>query len=597
MNKKLTALICLLALGVLTGTASAQNETHEVATKPVQLLKHEREYSNVSFEPATLNGKPGLAVVFEGTNDLHYYAEKETAPTGLYLRITASAQGVVFGKTIFPEPAPFFDNALKKNIKVYVGDFTAFVPIESVEGTAPTLHASVTIAGIACTSMVCLKPFENSLHTHLDWADVASWKPITLQTKSAHTKTAAGPAYSLWFALLLSLAAGLSLNIMPCVWPVLPIIVMRLVDQAKQGKGKSITMGLAFCLGILLFFACLAGANIILQLVYGTVLQWGDQFRNPAFVTAMSLLLVVLALFMFGLFSISVPSGVTGKSSTAGGYPGSVGMGFFAAILSTPCSFAILAAAFAWAQAQHWLIGSIAIMVIGLGMALPYAILTSMPKLLQKLPKAGQWMELFKQAIGFVLLVIAVKLLIALPELRQKSVLYFSVILAFCIWMWGTWVQYGTPRAKKYTIRIIALALALLAGWRLLPAKPVLIDWQPYDSAAINAALEQKRPVLIKFTADWCFNCAAAERTVYSRKDIADLITRKNVLPIEADTTQKSVPATIDLENIYKEPAIPVSILLTPDAKDPIKMRGWLFTQALRTNLQKLPTKPRTNGQ
>src|SRR4030042_2039663 len=139
---------------------------------------------------------------------------------------------------------------------------------------------------------------------------------------------------------------------MPCVWPVLPLIVMRLVEQTKQDKSKSIVSGLFFCLGILLFFACLAGANIVLQLFYGQVLQWGDQFRSPVFVTAMALLLVVLALFMFDVFTVTVPSSVAAKSGTGKGYLGTIGMGFLAAVLSTPCSFGILAAAFAWAQTQ-----------------------------------------------------------------------------------------------------------------------------------------------------------------------------------------------------------------------------------------------------
>ncbi|GAG43384.1 unnamed protein product, partial [marine sediment metagenome] len=94
---------------------------------------------------------------------------------------------------------------------------------------------------------------------------------------SAPRITGQWASYSAWFALGLAFLAGLSLNIMPCVWPVLPLIVMRIVEQAKQSKGKSVAMGLAFCLGILLFFASLAGANIVLQVFYGTVLQWGDQ--------------------------------------------------------------------------------------------------------------------------------------------------------------------------------------------------------------------------------------------------------------------------------------------------------------------------------
>ena len=78
-------------------------------------------------------------------------------------------------------------------------------------------------------------------------------------------------------------------------------------------------MGLTFCLGILLFFACLATANIILKVFFDTVLAWGDQFRNPMFVLAMAILMVVLAMFMFGLFTFAVPSAIAGAGSTKKG--------------------------------------------------------------------------------------------------------------------------------------------------------------------------------------------------------------------------------------------------------------------------------------
>jgi thiol:disulfide interchange protein DsbD len=399
-------------------------------------------------------------------------------------------------------------------------------------------------------------------------------------------------SYSLWFALGLAFLAGLSLNIMPCVWPVLPVIVLRLIEQAKQDKSKSIVTGLLFCLGILLFFASLAAANIVLQVFFGQVLQWGDQFRSPAFVIVMAILLVVLALFMFDVFTVTVPSSVAAKSGSGKGYLGTVGMGFLAAILSTPCSFAILAAAFAWAQAQPLLLATVAIMVIGVGMAVPYAILTSMPGLLSRLPKTGRWMELFKQAVGFILLGIAVKLIGAVPQTSRMGVLYFAVILGFCVWMWGSWVNYDTKLSRKFLLRIIAIALAVAAWWLFLraPAKE-LIDWRGYDANLIETARAEGKPVLIKFTADWCLSCQAAEKIVYSRKDIAELIKSKGVLAIKADTTTNDMPATAALKNVYNEPGVPVSFLFIPGQKEPSVWRGISFADELKSLLEKLPSK------
>ena len=425
----------------------------------------------------------------------------------------------------------------------------------------------------------------------LDWTAKDSMLQLPDTPSSVQQPATSSTGQTASFAL--AFLAGLALNIMPCVWPVLPIIVMRIVTQSKHSKGRSAAMGLTFCLGILAFFAILAGANIILKVFYSTVLQWGDQFRSPTFVAAMSLLLVLLATSMFGVFTVTVPSAVSGKQTTGGGFSSSFGMGLLAAVLSTPCSFGILAAAFAWAQSQPLPAATAAIMLIGAGMAAPYAVLTAMPGLLRRLPGPGRWMELFKQAVGFVLLIIAVKLITALPQSRTGGILYFAVVLAFCAWMWGKWVDYNTRPAKKWLVRIMAAVLAVVAGWTFLttPADN-LIDWQDYNTKISDSKFEisnSSSPVLLKFTADWCLICQAVDRIVYSRKDIAELIERKGVLAIKADTTEQDFPATKLLKDTYGEPGVPVSMLFIPGKSEPARLRGILFAGKLKSLLEALP--------
>ncbi len=612
MQIKAHAILWIVFLLTLNTCARSQPAGEPNSTGPngsgdnvgasVEIAKHENQASSARLGPARMGNMPGIAVRFEGTEDLHYYAKAETAPAGYRLKVEAKSDSFTFGDAVYPRWTTFFDKALNKGIEVYTGNFTVFVPITEVSAkteTPPTVErddVEVKITGIACTSKICLPPFGGgegiTLRTKIDWTQRDSWKQVTFESASDAGISPIGPAYSVWFALGLALVAGLSLNIMPCVWPVLPLIIMRIVEQAKQGRKQSAALGLAFCLGILMFFASLAAANIILKFFYGSVLQWGDQFRNPAIVAGMALLLIVLALFMFGLFTITVPSSIASKSGSGRGYPGAVGMGFLAAVLSTPCSFGILAAAFAWAQTQNLPLGTIAIMAIGLGMAIPYAILTSIPGLLNRLPKAGKWMELFKQAIGFILLLIAIKLIAALPEARRTSVLYFAVVLAFCVWMAGCWVTYNTKTLRKWLIRVIALVLAASAGWLFLPAPAAeLIQWQPYDAAAIEAANAESRPVLIKFTADWCWNCEVVEKVVFGRKDIAGLIEQKNVLAIKADTTLENYPASLDLKNKYKEPGVPVTILYIPGEQEPLRFNEMFFANKLKGLLEKLSSK------
>jgi len=598
----LTVVLWTVCIFTATCCASSQNSTEPGSTinpdvtTSIELVRFEKEFSSARLEPAHMDSKTGIAVIFEGTDDLHYYAKAKTAPApGLELKVQAESDDFTFGEIIFPKWHLFTD-PLNNKIEVYEGNFTIFIPITTVKTPTKTAvidkgDIEVKIAGIACTSKICLPPFEKILQTKIDWSGRSSWKNISsTETGIDKPKTIKEPGYSIPFALALAFVAGLSLNIMPCVWPVLPLIVMRIVQQAKTGKKQSIMMGLAFCLGILLFFASLAGANIILQIFYGTVLQWGDQFRNPAFVTAMVLLLVVLALLMFGVVNITVPSSIASKSGSGKGYSGAVGTGFLAAILSTPCGFGILAVAFGWAQAQHWSLATVVIMAIGVGMAAPYAILTSMPGLLNRLPKAGRWMELFKQGIGFVLLIIAVKLIGALPQIYRTNVLYFAVVLGFCVWMWSGWVSYNTKAARKWLTRMVAIVLLFAAGWVFLPTPAVeQISWQDYDATVIDSALAEGRPVLIKFTADWCLSCQAVDKVVYHRKDIAKLIEEKGVLAVKADTTAKDYPATLALKNKYNEPGVPVTILFIPGAEEPVKFHEIFFAGKLKELLQELP--------
>ncbi len=602
MGKKTTAItwaVCVLSLACSVRSPKdwAWGEVSVGGQLSTEVVAISVEQQHKSVVP---NGQSALAIHFELAKDWHFYASSKTAPSGMNLKVKPSADSSIsFSGPIFPKGQLYFDKSSGKKLEVFSDKFTVFLPFsvgasQVASGKSIIAGVEVVIEGAVCSDVQCRAGDFGKLSTEIKIvADEPMGEPrFILPHLAKLASVGRWMNYPIWSALGIAFVAGLLLNIMPCVWPVLPIIVMRLVEQAKQRQRGSVAMGLAFCLGMLLFFASLAAANIVLQVFYGTVLQWGDQFRSPAFVVGMIFLLVVLAMFCFGVFTIGVPSSIAGKSGSGEGYWGAVGMGFLAAILSTPCSFAILATAFAWAQVQPLPLGTLAIMIIGVGMALPYAILTSMPGLLRRLPRAGGWMELFKQAIGFVLLVIAVKLVSALPEVRRTGVLYFSVVLGFCVWMWSSWVDYNTKLSRKRLIRIIAVVLVIAAGWLFLSGAPLeRIAWQKYDGDVIEKALSQGQPVLIKFTADWCLSCQVVESRVYRREDIGKLIGDKKVLAIKADTTVKDYPATLALKDVYNEPGVPVSILFVPGGKEPIRWHSMSFADELKTRLEQLPSK------
>ena len=545
------------------------------------------------YEAVRPQSRSAIALHFKVKDTWHFYADEETAPGEMNLKVKAQADGLVFDEPVFGESHSYFDKSSGRQLQTFSGEFTVYVPFVVEPGASGEVDIAVSFDGAVCSESLCQRPPFDKLLTRLEvLADAAMDAPAFELPQRAEPKIAAeARPIATVVALALALLAGLLLNLMPCVWPVIPIIVMRLVEQAKESRARSIGLGLAFCGGIMLFFVALALANIVLQVGFDTVFQWGDHFRNPAVLIAMVLLLVVLAMFMFGIFTIGIPSSVAGKASGAKGIAGSIGMGLLAAILATPCSFAILTVAFAWAQTQPLPLGTVAILLMGAGMACPYVILTSMPRLLEWIPKPGRWMEMIKQALGFILLVIAIKMLAALPQARAVAVLYCAIGFAVAVWMWGTWVSFSTPTRRKRIVRTVAVAIAVLSALWLLPEKKELIDWQEYDAQDVARARLEGQPVLLEFMAEWCLSCKTVEKMVYSRKDVAELIERKGVLAVRADTTLRDYPATIDLWEVYREPAVPVSILLLPDNPDPVHLRGVLIREDLTKELLKLANK------
>ncbi len=576
----------------------------------LELVRFQDEFSMVKLKPARLDNKLGIAVVFEGSDDLHYYAKSETAPAkGLELKIKAESEDFEFGQTVFPKWEMFKDPT-GQMVEVYAGNFSAFIPIISVRAGGNTAvikkgNATVTISGIACTSMICLAPFEKSLSTEVYIAESASLPvvaidqaqpPKTIETVDSGSGETTAPAvlpFSTPVYFVLAVLAGVSINIMPCVLPVIPLILMRLIEQSKKSDRKRIFSGIAFCSGVILFFAVFALVSAIINLTTGAVLDLNSLFRYPAAVIILFLAIVFFGLVMLDIVTLALPSAILSKQGQGSGIAGTLGMGFFAGVLSTPCSGALLGFVLVWSQTQPLITSSTAIILMGVGMSLPYAVIILIPSLLNRIPKPGTWMDIFKKCCGFLLFFIAVKLtLAALDKNRLLNVLTYGVIFSFAVWMWGKWVSFSTPSGKKWTVRLIALILAFVAGFWLLPGQQVsgepAIEWRDYDAELIENATVDGQAVLIKFTADWCTNCKVVDKKVYKDLEVVRLIEEKNVLPVKADTTQHNYQATIDFKKIYGEAGnVPATIVLQP-GQQPKKLRGIFDKQELITILEAL---------
>ena len=397
---------------------------------------------------------------------------------------------------------------------------------------------------------------------------------------------------AVWSGLGLAILAGLILNVMPCVLPVIPLRIISIVQMAGQSRRRYVTLGMAFAGGIVLFFAGLAGANVLLRLLTDRAINWSEHFQLPSIRIALAMIIVALAGNLFGLFNVTVPQSIAAieardPSKRRGGHLGSVGMGLMMAVLATPCSFAILALAMAWAQLQPLWLGTVAILLIGVGMAAPHALLGAFPQLLDKLPKPGAWMEKLKQSMGFALLPVAIWLIGTLSVNGYVSwVMAYAVVLSFSLWVWGSWVRYDAPFKRKLLVRGSAAVLAVSSGfWMLTPSAPLAVEFIPFDQGQLDLAVKDDKVVLVKFTASWCLICKWVDATIYNSKEVAAELAKRDIIIMKADVTNENSAASRYLAKKFGG-APPLTVLYPGSGRELILLEGKFSLSELTAALE-----------
>lgn len=279
----------------------------------------------------------------------------------------------------------------------------------------------------------------------------------------AYQATAAQHAYGVW--LLLAFGGGAVLNLMPCVFPMIGLKVLGFAKEAGADRATVIRHGLLYSVGVVVSFLALAGLILALKAGGGSV-GWGFQMQSPGFVLGTCVLMVTLGLSLAGVFEIG--TGLAGTAASAdqqGGAAGAFLSGVLATAVATPCTAPGLGAALGFALDKQRAAGETLLFfaVIGLGMALPYLLLSAFPRLAAWLPKPGEWMETLKQAMAFPLFAYALFLLWVLSALVEEASwvrdasLGLAVIAAAC-WIWGRW---GAPH-RSDRARMVGKSVATL---------------------------------------------------------------------------------------------------------------------------------------
>jgi thiol:disulfide interchange protein DsbD len=362
-----------------------------------------------------------------------------------------------------------------------------------------------------------------------------------------------GGALGIVRALLLALLGGLILNLMPCVLPVLTLKVFAVAELAHEGRGRVVQHGLAYLGGVLFSMLALAGGVVTLRAA-GASVGWGFQFQEPVFIAAIGTLLVAFALNLFGVFEVTWQA--AGPRLAAPGATPARRRSFFegtlAVAVATPCTAPFLGTAVGFAFASSTPVIFTIFAAIGVGLALPFVLVTLVPGWARFVPRPGAWMLRVRAGLGFALLATVAWLLWVMGRAAgvdaQAFLLAALVGVAFLLWIFGSLQaagRAGTARGVALgTAVVVAGALASLplapapgTGSRVAAGATGIDAWDAYDPAAIVRERAAGRPVFVDFTADWCITCQVNESAVLASEAVQAELAAWNFATFKADWT------------------------------------------------------------
>ena len=341
--------------------------------------------------------------------------------------------------------------------------------------------------------------------SELDYDDMSSLAASFWSSQVGTAPVKAISAVNLISYLLMALLAGLILNAMPCVLPVIGLKIMSFVSQAGEDRGKVFMLNLAFSAGLISVFLVLATLSAFFG--YG----WGDLLTKSMWGSiVITSVVFAFGLSMLGVWEIPIPGmsggSVVGKKAEEEGLSGAFFLGILTTILATPCTGPMLVPALAITAGQPPWVTYAIFGAIGLGMAIPYLLIGIYPKLISWLPKPGAWMETFKQVTGFILMATVVFLLSGFSEKPRSeylvAVLSLMLVIAFGCWWIGriSGVAKLGEKLKGWGTGFAIIGFGSVAAFSLLGPSEHKLNWQEFSKARLGELRDKSRLVFIDFT-------------------------------------------------------------------------------------------------
>jgi thiol:disulfide interchange protein len=412
---------------------------------------------------------------------------------------------------------------------------------------------------------------------------------------------------SLASQLLLAVLGGLILNLMPCVFPVLSIKAIGLVEQAKKHPRAVRAKGLMFAAGVVSSMLTLAVVLLALR-AGGEQIGWGFQLQSPLFVTLMVYLLLLVGLNLSGVFEVGGGLAGVGDGLTQGdSYRASFFTGVLTTLVATPCTAPFMAAAIGAALTQPPIVALAIFATLGIGLSLPYLVLSFAPWTRRALPKPGAWMDTLKQIFAFPMYASAAWLLWVLAQqtsaLGLGAALAGAILVAFAAWAYQkSKITSSGGRVTALATAIAAVLIAVLLPVRYagvaaasVPAAAANLPadvWQPYDAARVRELTAAGRPLLIDFTASWCLTCLVNERNAFADPTVMALFRDKGVTLMKGDWTNRD-PAITQALAAFHRAGVPLYLVYAGEtgASAPTVLPQLLTAGIVRDAFSDLPNR------
>ncbi len=367
-------------------------------------------------------------------------------------------------------------------------------------------------------------------------------------------------------ALALAFLGGLILNLMPCV---LPVLSMKALALARTGSDNAAAKreGLFYLAGVMATFATMATVLLTLK-ASGAALGWGFQLQSPVVVLGLALLMATIGMNLFGAFEL--PLGFAGAGdhlAQSGGAKGAFFTGALAVVVASPCTAPFMGAALGFALTQPVLAAASVFLALGLGFAAPFTIVSFSPALVRLLPKPGNWMNTFKQAMAFPMFATAIWLLWVLARQSGTDAVIIGLAVGLGIAL-VVWLCRITRGLWSWVVGIAgAVALTISSALALIPPAPSAQPmWQPWSEQALASARQTGRPVLVDFSAAWCVTCLVNERVALNDATVMKRLKEARVVTLKGDWTNPDPAITAALHQFGRD-GVPLYALYRPGGK------------------------------